>query len=67
MENTLERLTKIGVWTTAILFVIRCLLSVSSLIEFWGTGDFFQLSYSVVGYLGEALALGFLIVKIFDL
>ena len=67
MENTSDKLTKIGVWTTVILFVIRCLPSVSSLIDFWKTRDIFQLAYSVAGYLGEALAIGFLVVKLFDL
>ena len=67
MENTSDKLTKIGVWTTIILFVIRCLPSASSLIDFWKNGEFFQLTYSVVGYLGEALAVGFVFVKLFDL
>ena len=67
MKNTMDKIIKIGVWTTSILFVIRCLIGVNSLIELWNTGEMVDLFYNVIGYIGEAIAAGFILIKIYDL
>ncbi len=67
MKNTVEKLIKIGVWVTAIFFVIRCIPSIGVLTDLWQSRDFLGLVYNVISYVGEAIAFGFIIVKLFDL
>lgn len=67
MRNTVDKLIKIGVWVTAILFVIRCILAISVLAGLWQSRDFLGLIYNVISYVGEAIAIGLIIVKVFDL
>ncbi len=67
MKNTVDKLIKIGVWVTAILFVIRCILSIGVLTGLWQSREFLGLIYNVISNVGEAIAVGLIIVKLFDL
>lgn len=66
MRNAVDKLIKIGVWVTAILFVIRCIPSIGLLADLWQSRDFLGLMYNTISYVGEAIAFGFIIVKLFD-
>ncbi len=67
MKNSMEKLVKIGIWTTIILFILRCIPSMKGILELWNGGDFLKLVYTLFGYIGEAIAAGFIIIKVFDL
>lgn len=67
MKNSMEKLVKIGIWTTIILFILRCIPSMKGILELWNGGDFGKLVYTLFGYIGEAIAAGFIIIKVFDL
>ena len=67
MKNTVDKLIKIGVWVTAIFFVIRCIPSFGVLTGLWKSRDFLGLIYNIISYVGEAIAVGLIIVKLFDL
>ncbi len=67
MKNTMEKLVKIGIWTTVIIFILRCIPSMKELLGLWDEGAFWKLLYTLFGYIGEAIAVGFVVIKLFDL
>lgn len=67
MKKTMEKLIKIEVWITVILFILRCIPSMKEVLGLWNCGDFGRLSYTLFGYIGEATALGVILIKAFDL
>lgn len=67
MKNTIDKLIKIGVWITVILFIIRCIPARETLVELWTGGYVGELIYSMVGYVGEAITVSFILMKAFDL
>lgn len=67
MKNTIDRLIKIGVWTTVLLLIIRCIPDRGTLIELWMERRVGELIYSIVGYVGEAIAVSSILMKAFDL
>ena len=66
MKNALDKLIKFGVWITVILFIIRCIPSIGVLIAAWRSRDYLGFAYNVASYVGEAIAVGFIIIKLFD-
>lgn len=67
MKKTMEKLIKIEVWITVILFILRCIPSMKEVLGLWNCGDFGKLGYTLFGYIGEATALGVILIKAFDL
>lgn len=67
MKKAMEKLIKIEVWITIILFILRCILSMKEVLELWNCGDFGRLGYTLFGYIGEATAFGVILIKVFDL
>lgn len=67
MKKTMEKLIKIEVWITVILFILRCIPSMKEVLRLWNCGDFGRLGYTLFGYIGEATALGVILIKAFDL
>ena len=63
----MEKLIKIEVWITIILFILRCIPSMKEVLELWNGGDLGRLGYTLFGYIGEATAFGFILIKVFDL
>ena len=63
----MEKLVKIGIWTTSIIFILRCIPSMKEVLALWNEGAFGKLVYTLFGYIGEAIAIGFIIIKLFDL
>ena len=66
MKNTVDKLIKIGLWVTAIIFAIRCIPLFGLLNMLWKSRDFLGLIYNVISCVGEAIAIGLIIVKLFD-
>lgn len=64
MKKAMEKLIKIEVWITIILFILRCILSIKEVLELWNCGDFGRLGYTLFGYIGEATAFGVILIKV---
>jgi len=67
MKNTMEKLMRISIWTTITIFILRCFPSMKELFGLWNEGAFWKLVYTLFGYIGEAIGIGFVLIKIFDL
>lgn len=66
MDKSQNDLIKIGSWTIAIIFLIRILLARKVVVVDFCSGNFISLAYGLTGYLGEAVGLGFIFLKLFD-
>lgn len=66
MDSNMKKFIDLSIWTTAILLVIRSLLSWSDLINLWESGQIISFCYTIFGFIGEAIGTTAVIMYIFN-
>lgn len=66
MSDSAKRFMEIYAWTIVSLFFIRCLIGFSGLISSFYQHDYLNISYSILGYAGEAIGITAAFMSIFN-
>jgi hypothetical protein len=66
MDANVKRFVNISIWLTAILTLVRYLISWSDVKNMWEAGHVLNLSYSSFGFIGEAIGIAAILMAIFN-
>ena len=66
MNESNNRFATLSVWLTALLVLVRCLISWVDVKNLWEGGMHFNLSYAFFGYVGEAIGVAAIMMAMFN-
>lgn len=66
MNESHKRFATLSVWLTAILLLIRCLISWADMKNMWEGDMYFNLCYTFFGFIGEAIGVTTIMMAIFN-
>ena len=66
MTEASKKFMTMSIWSAVIVLIIRCLIGWTELSEFKVAGEIFKLTYTFIGYIGEAIAISSLFMWAFN-
>jgi len=66
MDENTKKFINISIWLTAILLLVRLLISWPDVKNMWEAGHIFILCYNFFGFIGEAIGIAAIIMAIFN-
>lgn len=66
MNGNTKKFMNISIWLTAILLLIRCLISWTDIKNMWEDGQVLNLCYCFFGFIGEAIGVATIFMTIFN-
>lgn len=66
MNENVKKFMNISIWITAILLLVRCLVSWTDVKSMWDAGNTLSLCYSFFGFIGEAIGVSAIVMMVFN-